>query len=42
MVLHKMKIKYIKNILYTIIELSVFGSARVSLLVMSLGQRLGT
>ena len=30
-----------KNILYTVFELSVFGSARVGLLVMSLGQRLG-
>jgi len=37
-----MKIKYRKNILYTVFELSVFGSARVGLLVMSLGQRLGT
>jgi len=31
-----------KNILCTVFELSVFGSARVGLLVMSLGQRLGT
>ena len=31
-----------KNIVYTVFELSVFGIARVGLLVMSLGQRLGT
>jgi len=30
-----MKIKYRKNILYTVFEFSVFGSARVGLLVMS-------
>jgi len=35
-----MKIKYWKNILYTVFELSIFGSAKVGLLVMSLGQRL--
>jgi len=31
-----------KKLLYTVFELSVFGSARVGLLVMSFGQRLGT
>jgi len=37
---HENKVQ--KNILYTVFEFSVFGSARVGLLVMSLGQRLGT